>query len=162
MCCCGKPTINGEPGYHWNSPNDNAGIYPVNPPDLSDGEVLLYDEPGRCGGCDSHAFHYRVTKLHGSLYLLVRHGAGDERIRLSLYNQQVEVLSGLDSNARYWILNAIFHAQSSARREGEEKQAARYRQAFVDGRLKKRKNRGGTAYKVWIDTKVMEAPHVAD
>jgi hypothetical protein len=84
MCCCGKPTINGELGYRWNNPNAEPMIHPVNAPDVSEGETILYDEPGRCGGIDSHSFHYRVTKLHGSLFLLVRHGAGDERIRLSL------------------------------------------------------------------------------
>jgi ABC-type sugar transport system ATPase subunit len=86
---------------------------------------------------------------------LVRHAAGDERIRLSLYGKEVEVLAGLDSNGRYWLLNAIFHAQSEARHEGEDKQATRYRQAFVDGRLRKRKERNGTAYKVWIEPKII-------
>jgi hypothetical protein len=155
MCCCGKPTINGELGYRWNNPNAEPMIHPVNAPDVSEGETILYDEPGRCGGIDSHSFHYRVTKLHGSLFLLVRHGAGDERIRLSLYGKQAEVLAGLDSNGRYWLLNAIFHAQSEARHEGEDKQATRYRQAFIDGRLRKRKERNGTAYKVWIEPKII-------
>jgi hypothetical protein len=91
-----------------------------------------------------------MTKQYGSHFLLVRHGAGDERIRLSLYGQQVQVLAGLDSNGRFWLLNAIFHAQSDAREQGKNDTAARYRQAFVDGRLRKRKDRNGTAYKVWI------------
>lgn len=46
MCCCGKPTINGETGYRWNDPNSTPGVYPVNPPDVQEGETILYDEPG--------------------------------------------------------------------------------------------------------------------
>ena len=60
MCSCGKPTINGELGYRW-QPTDAPSIHPLNPPDLRPGETLVYDEPGRCGGMDSHSFHYRVV-----------------------------------------------------------------------------------------------------
>ena len=60
MCCCGKPVINGQPGFKW-QPNDAPRIHPVNPPALDEYETLLYDEPGRCGGLDAHCHHYRVA-----------------------------------------------------------------------------------------------------
>jgi hypothetical protein len=44
MCVCEKPTINGELGYHWNDVNKPAGVYRVNPPELGEGDSLLYDE----------------------------------------------------------------------------------------------------------------------
>lgn len=58
MCCCGCPVVNGEPGYKWN-PKDTPTVRPVDPPLLNDDDQLLRDEPGRCGGLDSHSHHYR-------------------------------------------------------------------------------------------------------
>jgi len=149
MCCCDKPTINGELGYKWNDPNAPAGIYPVNPPTLAEGDKLLYDEPGRCGGQDSHCHHYRVVTRSGSLFLLVRHGGGDESIRLS--NGKV-LLYGLEllDRARYWTLNAIFHAQSNAKQEARELEASRWRKAAAEKRIKTRKQRNSDSVKVWI------------
>ena len=66
MCCCAKPNVNGEPGYSWDG--KSISTRPVDPPMLEDGDVLLFDEPGRCGGMDSHCHHYRLVKSHGSLY----------------------------------------------------------------------------------------------
>jgi hypothetical protein len=42
---CGKPTINGEPGYSW----DGKSVYtrPIDAPALREGDELIYDEPGR-------------------------------------------------------------------------------------------------------------------
>lgn len=81
MCMCGKPTLNGQPGYSWNGAR--PGIYPINPPDLREGDELLYDEPGRCGGLDSHSYHLRVVRArYGGCVLLVRHGGGDEAVNL--------------------------------------------------------------------------------
>src|ERR1043166_5298780 len=80
MCMCGKPTINGQEGYSWDG--KTVGIRQPDPPPL-DGDELLYDEPGRCvAGLDSHCHHLRLTKNGPCFYLLVRHGAGNERIRL--------------------------------------------------------------------------------
>jgi hypothetical protein len=81
MCMCAEPNINGQPGYSWDG--KHIGTREVDPPELADGDVLLCDEPGRCGGLDSHCHHYRVVQHYGSVELLVRHGGGQERIRLS-------------------------------------------------------------------------------
>lgn len=149
MCCCEKANINGEFGYSWDG--KNIGTREPAPPALADRDVLLFDEPGRCGGMDSHCHHYRLVKEVGTA-LLVRHGAGEERIRVSL--PRGFTLEAMDSNARYWLLNAIYHAHSNGKRDGTDAESARYRQAFAEGRLKKRKMPGRDAVKIWIEAAV--------
>lgn len=148
MCCCGKPVVNGELGYRW-SPNDAPSIRPVNAPELEASDSLLFDEPGRCGGLDSHCHHYRVVTRYSSVFLLVRHGGGDERVRLSAGSLLTVAFSALDSNARYWFLNAIYHAHSDGAREAREKENHSWRTAAAEKRIKTRKMRDGV--KVWIE-----------
>jgi hypothetical protein len=141
MCVCEKPTINGELGYRWNDANKPAGVYRANPPELGEGDSLLYDEPGRCGGQDSHSYHYRVVQKLGTLYLLVRHGGGDERVRLS--NGKV-LLMGLEllGTSRYWTLNAIYHAHADGASDARQQEAAKWRKAAAEKRIRTRKLRG--------------------
>ena len=154
MCMCGKPTVNGEPGYSWSG--ERTSVRPVDPPDLCESDVLLYDEPGRCGGLDSHSHHFRVVKSHGSYALLVRHGGGDERIRLP--HPGIPALANLDSNGRYWLLLMIHSAASHANEAGRSSEYAKWHRAAADKRIKTRKLRTG-AVKVWIDEpKIMDAP----
>ena len=82
MCCCGKPTINGQiNAYSWDG--KAFMTYEPNPPALEEGDTLLWDEPGRCGGIDAHSHHFRLVKRQwGGLSLLVRHGGGDARLSL--------------------------------------------------------------------------------
>lgn len=148
MCCCGKPVVNGQLGYKWNNPNDNPSVYPVNPPSLEDSDQLLRDEPGRCGGLDSHSYHYRLVKSHGSLNLLVRHGGGDERLYLS--SPIESVLAQLGSTDCYWTMNAIYHAHSTGKRSGSEKTANDWRRAAAEKRIRTRKQRGSDGVRVWI------------
>jgi hypothetical protein len=147
MCCCAKPNVNGTFGYSWDGKGESTR--PVAPPALGERDVLLYDEPGRCGGMDSHCHHYRLVKDGPWVSLLVRHGGGDERMHLSL--PRGFAFDSLDSSTRYWVFSAIYHASSDARRAGEYSSAQKYTRAFVDGRLKKRKNRGADKVKVWIE-----------
>jgi len=155
MCCCKKPNVNGEKGaYSWDG--KSFGVRQPNPPDLLEHDELLYDEPGRCGGLDSHSFHFRIVKQFGTHYLLVRHGGGDERIRLGS-RPGIEVIAKLNSNDRYWILQQLYHVQQRQADEASQNTASKYRSAFVEGRLKKKKVRGQNAYKVTIDPKVVEA-----
>jgi len=150
MCMCGKPVINGEMGFVWNG--EAPHIYPVNPPEIQEGETILYDEPGRCGGLDSHSHHYRVVQSHGSLALLVRHGGGDERISyLSCSKTLLAPLAALDSNGRYWVLNAMYQAQRNAASRATDDERARWRKAAAEKRIKTRKVRDGV--KVWMETR---------
>lgn len=150
MCCCGKPTINGEPGaYSWDGKSFNTR-QPA-PPDLAEGDKLVYDEPGRCGGVDSHAFHFRLVKEDlGSYCLLVRHGAGDERIRLG-GRPGIKAFDSLDSDGRYWLLQMLYHVQQSSASNAREATDNKWRQAAADKRIKTRKNRGRGTVKVWIE-----------
>lgn len=154
MCCCDKPNVNGTPGYSWDG--RAVGTYPVSPPALRERDELLMDEPGRCGGLDSHSHHYRLVSACG-LQLLVRHGGGDERVYISLPNGRngsggaLDALLALDSDARYWFLNALYHAHADGRQDGAERASRAHREAFADGRLRKRKMRGCDSVKVWIE-----------
>lgn len=148
MCCCAQPNVNGTPGYQW-SPSDKPSVRPVNPPTLQEGEVLLYDEPGRCGGQDSHCHHYRITAGRHPM-LLVRHGGGEERIRLSNPQQVLRALEMLDSQGRYWLLNALYHAQADARRAGANAMDAVWHKAAAERRIKVRKVRNTDLVRVEI------------
>jgi hypothetical protein len=149
MCCCEKPNINGEMGYSWDG--ESIGVRPASAPEVAERDVILFDEPGRCGGMDSHCHHYRLVKNVGT-YLLVRNGGGDQRLRVSL--PRGFSLEFMDSNTRYWILNAIYHAHSDGISEARTNTAAEFRKAFAEGRLKKRKLRGSNSVKVWIEDRL--------
>ena len=153
MCCCGKPTINGKLGYKWNQPDGPAGTYPVNPPALHDGETLLYDEPGRCGGSDSHSYHFRVTQEGGRVYLLVRHGGDDERMEFGWKSTVLPPLAVLNSTGRYWLLCAAFHGMKDAVHNAVSKETAEWRKAAADKRIRTRKFPARGVVKVWIEPK---------
>lgn len=151
MCCCDKPNINGESGYSWDG--KSSGIRPVSPPELGEGESILFDEPGRCGGQDSHSYHYRlVNAQYGGVNLLVQHGGGMECIpRIPNEKAVIEAMRSLDTNGRYWILNALFHAQKESGRKATDDCNGRWRKAAADKKIKTRKERCGSGVKVWIE-----------
>jgi hypothetical protein len=158
MCCCGKPTINGEPGYKWNQPDGPASVHPVNPPPLENGDALLFDEPGRCGpGLDSHCHHYRLVKNCG-ISLLYQHGGGNGRIRISSTSTLLEAFGALDSNARYWIFNAIYHAQDDAASDARDRERATWQRAAAQKRIKTRKLPARGTVKVWIEAEASSDP----
>lgn len=156
MCCCGKPTINGEHGFRW-QPNDLPGVYPVMAPKIVDGDQILFDEPGRCGSGDSHSHHYRLVKNNGRIYLVVAHGAGEERVKLSP-SASKEFLHGFEQmhpEFRYWTMGVIFSAHWEAAREARAAEAQKWREAAATKRIKTRKQRGSGAVKVWIESAVL-------
>lgn len=148
MCCCQSPNINGTFGFQWD-PKAAPGIRPIDPPALAETDTLLYDEPGRCGGQDSHCHHYRVTAGYFPT-LLVRNGSGDERIRLSNGPAVLAALAMLDSNGRYWLLNALYHAQNAARHAGLMAERGRWLTAAKEKRIRVRKIRNRDAVRVTI------------
>jgi hypothetical protein len=150
MCCCGKPTINGEPkAYSWDG--KHFSTRQPNPPALEEGDELIYDEPGRCGGIDSHCHHFRVVKQRNWVYLLVRHGGGDERIRMGGCNEEpvLAAMARLDSNARYWLLQMIYSTVREATTYARNAEKGRWAMAAANKRIKTRKHPRGSV-KVWI------------
>lgn len=142
MCCCGKPTINGDPNYSWDG--KTRSVYPQNPPDLEEGDTLIHDEPGRCGGLDSHSYHFRLVKQYGTYFLLVSHGGGSERIKLTGSGYPgMALLSQLgESYDRYWLMQLIYHVRSDAVSEAREKERNRWAAAIVAKKVKVRRKGG--------------------
>jgi hypothetical protein len=165
MCCCEKPTINGTTPVKmtFDAPGGN---YQPNPPELAEGDQLLFDEPGRCGGrnpdakpgelgaggLDCHSHHYRLVRHYGlDLDLLVRHGGGDKRVRLRSTWAFEQSLNSLDSNGRYWMFNAIYHAQNDAASHARETERMDWKTAAAEKRIKTRKYPARGVVKVWIE-----------
>ena len=152
MCCCRKPTVNGQPGCQM-TPDSKPGTYPPNPPEVEDGDEILYDLPGRCGGIDSHSYHYRLVKQYGNVQLLVKHGGGQEKIpHLSNAERVVDALSllGPNEDLRYWLLNALYHAQADAGRKARAETNLYWQQAAAEKRIRVRKVRGWNTYQVTV------------
>lgn len=131
-------------------------------PELLQNETVLFDEPGRsipkgfwCEnyGIDCNSHHFRVIQPQfGNPVIAVKHGGGTERIRLD-YRAHVltNILSGLDTNSRYTMLYMLYDANRKGAEEAQQKTKAEYSNAFVEGRLKK-KRKGGSTF-VHIDPK---------
>ena len=156
MCCCGKPTINGTAPVKMTFEHP-ASNYPPDPPEMREGETLLYDEPGRCGAGDSHAYHFRITLECGRIWLLVRHGGGDRRMTFGWGKGITGPLTALDSNSRYWLLCAAFHGMNSAAQEARDLERAEWQQAAAEKRIRTRKQPRRGFIKVWIEPKSIQA-----
>lgn len=157
MCCCGKPTINGQPNaYSWDG--KTFMTRQVSPPSIQEGDAILCDEPGRCGGLDSHSHHFIFVKSGWRYALLVRHGGGDERINLSDHCAGLcNALAALDSNGRYWLLHTVYGLQRDAASTARDQSDATWRNAAADKRIKTRKYPAKGVVKVWIEPKEEKA-----
>ena len=152
MCMCEHPNVNGTPNaYSWN--NTNKSTRPVDPPELRDGDELLYDEPGRCGGLDCHSHHFRLVKSgYGGHDVLVRHGGGDERVSVfNMGKQLISSFAALDSNGRYWMMHALYSTHSHVKQRTADEVRRHWQQAAAEKRIKTRKARGHGTVKVWIE-----------
>jgi hypothetical protein len=93
-----------------------------------------------------------LQQAFGQLLLRVRHGGGEETAELGYRHKHVaEALRVLDSDTRFLLLHQILRVHQKARATGVEQTTERYHRAFAEGRLKKRKRRGTTEVKVWIE-----------
>lgn len=154
MCCCGKPTVNGQPGYRW-QPNDAPSIRQPHAPELEEGDQLLADCPGRCGrGIDSHCHHYRVV-AHGPFwFLLVQHGGGVERFRLGKSAYLLPLLQKMSEDDLYWILNGIYWEMKHVQDIARNNERTYWQTAAAEKRIKTRtrRERGGYRFtKVWVE-----------
>jgi hypothetical protein len=123
-------------------------------PTLLGGDVELYSEPGRIAfDVDFRSYWFKVVKAeYGGYFLLVKHGGGEERYRLNYGNQNFEkTLEPLPSDARFLTLFTYMDVIRTAKSHARYGAIEEYRKAFVEGRLKKRKQPGRNSYKVWIE-----------
>lgn len=150
MCDCIKPTRNDEErGY---TIEDKA-------PALAEGDVLIYDECGRCrpqvngaGSIDYHSHHFRLIKHDNMTWLLVRHGGGTERIALGYAHKRIpELLEPMDSDRRYLMLHAMYTIHYDAAQRAHENEAAKWQRAAAEKRIKTRKLPAQGCVKVWIE-----------
>ena len=81
-------------------------------------------------------------------------GGGEERFRVSSTKTLLDTLATLDSNGRYWVLNAIYHAHNDGERIARDKTNSQWLQAAADKRIKTRKRRNQNSVKVWIEAAV--------
>jgi hypothetical protein len=138
-------------------------------PELNEGDKLIFDEPGRIlpslknpteltRGVDCRSHYFRVAEAkYGGYWLYVKHGGGTQRWRLDYDVRTVNALRGLESDDRYRLLWVLAQAHGDSFHAGAELEANRFRAAFVDGRLRKRKLRGQNAVRVWIEPQVVKA-----
>lgn len=151
MCRCTAPNVNGTPNaYSWDG-NTHTTREP-NPPALHDGDVLIYDEPGRCGGLDCHSHHFRLVRNGPYHVVRVRHGAGEEFVNLPcVADRLVYSLVDLDSNARFRLLHTLYSLHEKATSDAAARTHAHWKRAAAEKRIRTRKQRGTNAVKVWIE-----------
>jgi len=131
-------------------------------PTMGEDETLVFDEHGRIydeEGCNYgvcyQSHYFRVTKgKYGGYRLLVKHGGGEERIDLGHNQVLIDSLALLPSDYRYRVLSALHHLYRDGQQDGRSAMELRYRTAFINGHLKKRKRPGRESYKVWIETPI--------
>lgn len=126
-------------------------------PPIPEGSELVFDEPGRTFekgvysqnyGVDCNSHHFRVSTRSGSYRFHVRHGGGDVDWTLPHADKLfIEGLTSMTSDQRFRTLWTLF----DIRKQGGEETAQRYKAAFANGKLKKRKIRGQPACNVWIE-----------
>jgi hypothetical protein len=130
--------------------NENWGAEEWRQPNEAEGETVLFAEHGRIlpgridprpgNGVDCRSHSFKVVRAQfGGIYLLVRHGGGDERLKIDYSGRIISALEALESDARYWLLHSILDVHHHADRDAREETSRKYASAFVEGRLKKRR-----------------------
>jgi hypothetical protein len=168
--CTGVPSApvrNGkleDPGFGWSRAvfdANNHGREAWRQPPHGEDEELLFHEPGRIlpsvhegvGGTDCRSHSFKIVKPRfGNYALIVQHGGGTERVDLGYSRRTVNAFAQMDSDTRFRLMWSILDVQTNAKREAAEATAKAFREAFVQGRLKKRHLPARGTTKVWIET----------
>lgn len=160
MCCCGKPTVNGEIGaYSWDG--KRFSTREPDPPVLREGEALIWDLPGRCGGVDAHSHHFQVVREgDGGGYLLrVKHGGGEEEILIGRDGARsldlILIIAARPKTDRYWAVHQLYGVLKDYGRACAAEVVDRWREAAAEKRIRTRKSPGGASVKVWIEAKTV-------
>lgn len=130
----------------------NWGAEPWRAPSLEEGDSLIFDECGRVLDNTCYRSHYFRMVKNGNLnFIIVKHGGGQERHQVGYSNRLGQALVKLDSDARYFMLHTLYRAIKDAKHAASMETAREYTQAFVDGRLRKRKLPARHRTRVWIE-----------
>ena len=129
-------------------------------PEVPETDTLLLSEPGRVldnkseGGTFNtcfRAYGFTVAKgPYGTYQVRRQSGLGVQTMRIG--KEAVTALGMLDSDARFFMLYTLFEVAREASNAAHDTTERQYRAAFADGRLRKRKQRGQDAVKVWIES----------
>lgn len=121
---------------------------PLRRPAIPEDATIIFDEHGRVlhhgnnFGVDYRS-HWFVLIQEGTHYaLLVRHGAGDERINLgykSHVGPVIDSFATLDSDKRYCALYCLFDLYKDTKKNATDRTASYYQMAFLEGRMKRKK-----------------------
>ena len=105
---------------------------------------------------DSHIYSlYRLK--YGGFAVRIKHGGGifwlvthyEKTSGMFLLNQASQL-----TDARLWeLLDFLYVSFMAGRDHGQEQTEAEYREAFAEGRLKKRKIRNADACRIWIEAR---------
>ena len=102
----------------------------------------------------AYAMALAKERVTGKPYILVTHGGGSEALALESSYCSLPVLlelAGDNERALYGILFSMYQMAIQASRAATDSTAMKYRRAFANGTLKKRKQRGANGVKVWIE-----------
>lgn len=117
-----------------------------------------YDrDPRRPTTYESHTFFLHEERTGdgrlSTAYLSVRHGGGREGwcIAWHLYDALQALLAAGKEREAFLLCWGLAEAIRTSAAATRHETRTEYAQAFVDGRLRKRKRRGQNAYKVWIE-----------
>lgn len=133
-------------------------------PSIEPGDTVLFSEPGRVLPSGQYKVCYRshwfkiVKAQYGGYFLLVRHGGGQERIKLKYsWDMLAGTFESLDSDSRYLLMWQFMDLSHDAAHEARAATAAHYREAFAEGRLTKRKIRGHNSYRITVAPRITQA-----
>jgi hypothetical protein len=138
-----------------NTEERNWGAEPWRAPTLDEGDTLIYSECGRVLDNTCYRSHWfmLVREHFGGYAIVVKHGAGQERVPHIWSKRIVSALEHVDSDSRYFLMHTIYRAYKDGHNHGATAVANEYREAFVSGRLRKRKLPAQRTVKVWIERK---------
>jgi hypothetical protein len=98
----------------------------------------------------SHAIKLARGDRQGDLFILMQHGGGREVLRVPEFydgGALVAAILAMPERLQYALLYSIWNTAANARREAQDQTRAEYAQAFVDGRLKKRRRN----HRIFVD-----------
>lgn len=149
-------------GDNWAEDREerNYGADPWREPTADPDDTVIFSEFGRVLDHTDYRSHWfvLVKAQFGGYYLLVKHGGGQERINLGYlcffrkgHPRVIDAMKVMDTDDRYLMLHTFYDIHKDSRRAERAKVTHELTQAFVEGRLKKRKIKGQSAYKVRVE-----------